>query len=94
MGRVCCGRSSRRSGACSFSCSREWPAVETPKTRTPTTPAARTAQVIPNTPPKPSELDAKPMMAGALIDPSRPKALASPVAVVRVHVGKSSGVYA
>jgi hypothetical protein len=34
------------------------------------------------------------MMAGALIEPSRPKALASPVAVVRVQVGKSSGVYA
>ena len=31
-------------------------------------------------------------IAGALIDPSRPKALASPVAVVRVQVGKSSGV--
>ena len=31
------GRSSRRSGACSFGCSREWQAVETPKTRTPTT---------------------------------------------------------
>jgi hypothetical protein len=52
------------------------------------------AQVIPKTPANPSEPDAKPMIAGALIEPSRPNALASPVAVVRTHVGNSSGVYA
>jgi hypothetical protein len=43
---------------------------------------------------KPRELDVNPMIAGALIDPSRPKALARPVAVVRTQVGNSSGVYA
>ncbi|WP_328630440.1 hypothetical protein [Streptomyces sp. NBC_00356] len=34
------------------------------------------------------------LVVGAVIDPIRPKALARPLPVARIQVGKTSGVYA
>ena len=63
-----------------------------PNTKTTTTPTARTTVVIVNTPPNPSAAAKKPMIAGAVMLPIRPKALDKPVPVARTHVGKTSGV--
>ena len=48
--------------------------------------------VIVNTPANPSAAAKKPMIAGAVMLPMRPKALDIPVAVARTQVGNTSGV--
>src|SRR5215469_10621745 len=73
-------------------CSKLLPAVLIPRKATASEPISRTAVVMLKTQPNPILWYVYPMTIGANIPPMRPKADATPMPVVRILVGESSGV--